>query len=151
MSHFYFCPESPHHIEDDHGLTKYEQHYADDADQQVDRVCLAHCMNNLSQILSLKDHIYSERKYEDQKGSVKYRFFLCSHFLRFLKYIFYSIRLISIPDPCMSGCPDQNTIVHPLYHTPAFLHIINYENIAGIWRYLYETTAGYYRCQSLLS
>ena len=70
MSHFYFCSKSPHHIEDDHGLTKYEQHYADDADQQVDRVCLAHCMNNLSQILSLKDHIHSERKCEDQRKAV---------------------------------------------------------------------------------
>ena len=33
MSHFYFRPESPHHIEDDHGLAKYEQHHADDTDQ----------------------------------------------------------------------------------------------------------------------
>ena len=33
MSHFYFCPKSPHHIENDHGLTKYKQHHADDTDQ----------------------------------------------------------------------------------------------------------------------
>ena len=33
MSYLYFCTKSPHHIEDDHGLPKYEQHHAGHTDQ----------------------------------------------------------------------------------------------------------------------
>ena len=79
-------------------------------------------MNNLSQILSLKYHIYGKGKYKDQKDSIKYRFFLSFHFLRFLKYSFLQH---------FSGFHTfyEFAIVYLLYHTLTFLHIINYENI----------------------
>lgn len=38
-------------------------------------------MNNLSQILSLKYHIYGNGKYKDQKNGVKYCFLFVSHLL----------------------------------------------------------------------
>ena len=61
-------------------------------------------MNNLSQILSLKYHIYGNGKYKDQKNGVKYCFLFVSHLLTLSYTVFYSIRLISIPDSCMSQC-----------------------------------------------
>ena len=48
--------------------------------------------------------IYSKGKYKDQKDGVKYRFLFVSHLLTLSYTVFYSIRLISIPDSYMSQC-----------------------------------------------